>query len=69
MDKLSADFYSLPYKSVTMWSTENTGTKDIYFESLLWTGVGNIIVILISGTDQCGCDYLLVEACLLIFYG
>lgn len=34
------EIYSLPYKSITMWSTENSGTFDMNSEVQLWTRAG-----------------------------
>ena len=36
------EIYSLPYSSVHMWSTENTGMLDFTSEVELWTRAGNI---------------------------
>ena len=34
------EMYSLPYKSIDMWSSENAGTLDFNAELELWTRVG-----------------------------
>ena len=34
------EIYSLPYKAIDMWSTENAGTFDLDAEVELWTRAG-----------------------------
>lgn len=58
------EIYSLPYKSVTMWSTENAGTMDMSSEVQLWTRAGNIKINLRRGIDIRAFDLLLAEVCL-----
>lgn len=46
------EVYSLPYSSVVMWSTENSGKiLDINSEVELWTKAGNIKISLKRGID------------------
>lgn len=46
------EVYSLPYSSVVMWSTENSGKiLDINSEVELWTKAGNIKISLKKGID------------------
>lgn len=58
------EIYSLPYKSITMWSTENAGTIDFNAEVQLWTRAGNIKINLKRGIDIRAFDRLLAEVCL-----
>lgn len=58
------EIYSLPYKSITMWSTENAGTIDFNSEVQLWTRAGNIKINLKRGIDIRTFDRLLAEVCL-----
>lgn len=43
--------YSLPWKSVNMWSVENAGTFDFNSEVELWTRAGHIKINLKKGAD------------------
>ena len=45
------EIYSLPWKSVDMWSSENAGTIDINAEIELWTRAGHIKINLKKGVD------------------
>lgn len=58
------EIYSLPYRSITMWSTENAGTIDINAEVQLWTRAGNIKINLRRDIDVRAFDLLLAEVCL-----
>lgn len=58
------EIYSLPYKSVTMWSTENAGSIDMNAEVQLWTRAGNIKINLRRGIDVRAFDLLLANVCL-----
>ena len=40
------EIYSLPYKNINMWSTENAGTIDMTAEVELWTRAGHIKISL-----------------------
>lgn len=43
--------YSLPWKSVDMWSSENAGTFDFNAEIELWTRAGHVKINLSKGAD------------------
>ncbi len=45
------EIYVLPYKSINMYSTENSGTIDINSEVELWTRAGHIKLKLKKGID------------------
>ncbi|WP_462134315.1 PH domain-containing protein [Slackia piriformis] len=45
------EIYSLPWKSVDMWSSENAGHFDLDAEIELWTRAGHIKVSLRKGAD------------------
>lgn len=45
------EIYSLPYKSIDMWSTENAGTFDLDSELELWTKAGHFKIKLSSKCD------------------
>ncbi|MBJ6745692.1 PH domain-containing protein [Streptococcus sp. 121] len=55
------EVYSLPYKSIDMWSTENAGTFDLNSEVQLWTRAGQIKINLKKGIDIRKFDNLLSE--------
>jgi len=59
------EIYSLPYKSIDMWSTGNAGTFDFNAEVELWTKAGHIKVNLKKGVDIRKFDRLIAEALLL----
>lgn len=58
------EIYSLPYKSIVMWSTENAGILDVNSEVQLWTRVGNIKINLGKKVDIRQFDKILQEVCL-----
>jgi hypothetical protein len=59
------EIYSLPYSSINMWSTENTGTfLDVNAEVELWTRAGHIKVNLRKGVDIRKFDKLIANALL-----
>lgn len=43
--------YSLPWKSIDMWSVENAGTLDFNSEVELWTRAGHVKINLKKGAD------------------
>ena len=43
--------YSLPWKSVNMWSIENAGMLDFNSEVELWTRAGHVKINLKKGAD------------------
>lgn len=46
-----AETYSLPWKSVNMWSIENAGKLDFNSEVELWTRAGHVKINLKKGAD------------------
>lgn len=58
------EIYSLPYKSINMWSTENAGSFDFNAEVELWTRAGNIKINLKKDVNVREFDKLLCEVCL-----
>lgn len=58
------EVFSLPYKSVIMWSTENSGIMDFNSEVQLWTRAGNIKINLKKGVDVRAFDRLIAEECM-----
>jgi Bacterial PH domain len=59
------EMYSLPYSSITMWSTGNAGSfLDVNAEVELWTKSGHIKVKLKKGIDVRKFDTLIAEALL-----
>ncbi|MUT65705.1 PH domain-containing protein [Paenibacillus sp. NEAU-GSW1] len=58
------EIYSLPYKSIHMWSTENAGTFDFNSEVELWTKAGHIKVHLKKGIDIRRFDRIIANALL-----
>ena len=58
------EIYSLPYKSIHMWSTENAGTLDATSEVQLWTRVGVVKINLGRKVNVREFDLLLQEVCL-----
>lgn len=60
------EIYSLPYSSIVMWSTENTGRfLDFNAEVELWTRAGHIKINLNKGVDIRKFDKLIANALLL----
>lgn len=55
------EIYSLPYTSIFMWSTENTGVIDFSSEVELWTRVGHIKIKLSKGVDVRKFDKLIAK--------
>jgi len=45
------EIYSLPYKSINMYSSENAGKLDFNAEIELWTKAGHIKINLSKGAD------------------
>lgn len=58
------EIYSLPYKNILMWSTENAGTIDLTSEVQLWTRVGIVKINLSKGVNVRDIDLLLQDVCL-----
>lgn len=53
------EIYSLPYRSITMWSSENAGRLDLNAELELWTRAGHIKISLGRGVDIRRLDHLI----------
>ncbi|UFU07481.1 PH domain-containing protein [Ruania halotolerans] len=58
------EVYSLPYSSISMWSSENAGRFDVSSEIELWTRAGHIKVKLAKGADVRRLDSLFAWAAL-----
>ncbi|MBA2796810.1 PH domain-containing protein [Streptococcus porcinus] len=58
------EIYSLPYKSINMWSTENAGTFDFNSEVELWTRAGHIKIQLKRDIDIRRFDRLIASVLL-----
>lgn len=53
------EIYSLPWKSIDMWSSENAGKLDLTSELELWTRAGHMKVKLNKGVDVRKLDNLI----------
>ena len=58
------EIYSLPYKSIDMWSTENAGTFDMDAGVELWTRAGHIKIKLNRKIDVRQIDSLIAHCVL-----
>ena len=58
------EIYSLPYKAIDMWSTENAGTFDLDAEVELWTRAGHIKIKLNHKIDVRQIDSLIAHCVL-----
>ncbi|MDD4510611.1 MAG: PH domain-containing protein [Oscillospiraceae bacterium] len=58
------EIYSLPYSSINMYSTENSGHLDLTSEVELWTRAGHIKISLRKGLDVRKIDRILAMAIL-----
>ena len=58
------EIYSLPWKSVDMWSSENAGHIDVNAEMEFWTRAGHIKVNLKKGIDIRRLDAI-ISSCVL----
>ena len=58
------EVYSLPYRSIDMWSSENTGTFDFNSELELWTKAGHFKINLNPKCDIREFDRILGNAIL-----
>ncbi|MEG0857607.1 MAG: PH domain-containing protein [Terrisporobacter sp.] len=57
------EIYSLPYSSINMWSTENSGKLfDLNAEVELWTRAGHIKISLQKGVDVRKLDRIIAQA-------
>ena len=55
------EIYSVPFKSITMWSSENAGTLDLSAELQLWTRTGTIKINLKREIDVRKFDRLISQ--------
>ncbi len=55
------EIYSLPYKSITMYSSENAGTLDFTSEIELWTRAGQFKISLKRGADVRKIDKIIAQ--------
>ena len=58
------EIYSLPYKAIDTWSTENAGTFDMDAEVELWTRAGHIKIKLNRKIDVRQIDSLIAHCVL-----
>lgn len=58
------EIYSLPYSSISMWSTENAGTLDFNAEVELWTRAGKLKIKLGRDIDVRRIDQLIAHSVL-----
>ncbi|WP_172135414.1 PH domain-containing protein [Adlercreutzia sp. ZJ473] len=56
--------YSLPWRSVDMWSVENAGHLDLSAEVELWTRAGHVKINLKRGADVNKISRMIAEAVL-----
>lgn len=55
------EIYSIPFKNINMWSTENAGRIDINSEIELWTRAGHFKINLAKGVDIRKIDKIMAE--------
>ena len=55
------EIYSVPFKSIIMWSSENAGTLDLSAELELWTRSGHIKINLKRDVDVRKFDRLIAQ--------
>ena len=58
------EIYSLPYRDIIMWSSENAGTIDMTAEVKLWTRAGRVRVNRGRNIDVRRIDYLIANCVL-----
>ncbi|NJC58071.1 PH domain-containing protein [Brevibacterium marinum] len=56
------EMYSIPYSSITMWSSENSGKLDFNAELELWTRAGHLKIKIGKGLDVRRLDNLIAQA-------
>lgn len=56
--------YSIPYSSISMWSTENAGTLDMNAEIQLWTRAGMVKINVGRNIDVQALDQLISRSVL-----
>ena len=55
------EIYSVPYKSINMYSSENAGKFDLNAEIELWTRAGHIKINLAKGADVRKIDKMIAK--------
>ncbi len=55
------EVYSIPFKNINMWSTENAGRIDFNSEIELWTRAGHLKINLAKGVDIRKIDKIMAE--------
>lgn len=55
------EIYSIAYKSIIMWSTENSGILDLDSEVQIWTQIGELKIKLKKGIDVRKFDKLIAS--------
>ena len=58
------EIYTIPFKSIVMYSSENAGTLDFNAELEIWTRVGRFKLNLKKGVDIRKLDKIIAEAIL-----
>lgn len=58
------EMYSIPYSSINMWSSENSGKLDFNAELELWTRAGHLKIKIGKGLDVRKLDNLIAQAVL-----
>lgn len=58
------EIFSLPYRAIEIYSTENAGHLDLTAEVELWTKLGNFKISLKRGADVRRIDQIIAEAIL-----
>ncbi len=56
------EYYSIPYRSIDMWSVETSGILDINGEVDLWTKVGHVKIQLRKGINVTEVDSLIARS-------
>lgn len=56
------EYYSIPYRSIDMWSVETSGILDINGEVDLWTKVGHVKIQLRKGINVKEVDTLIARS-------
>ena len=56
------EYYSIPYRSIDMWSVETSGILDINGEVDLWTKVGHVKIQLRKGINVKEVDTLITRS-------
>ncbi|MEY8570149.1 PH domain-containing protein [Brevibacterium linens] len=58
------EMYSIPYSTINMWSSENSGTFDFNEELELWTRAGHLKIKVAKGLDIRKLDRLIAQVVL-----